>query len=112
MAGQGMLTLAIKEKPALYAAYMPFLTNGGLFIPTDKAYKLGDQVFLLLSLLEDSDRLPTPCTVVWITPPRAQGNRLRGIGVQFNKSDKGVTHRRIEEHLGGMLNSDRKTHTF
>lgn len=112
MAGQGMLTLAIKEKPALYAAYMPFISNGGLFIPTEKSYKLGDQVFLLLSLLEDSDRLPTPCTVVWITPSRAQGNRVRGIGVQFNKSDKGATHRRIEEHLAGMLNSDRRTHTF
>jgi type IV pilus assembly protein PilZ len=30
----GLLTLTIKDKSALYLAYMPFVKNGGLFIPT------------------------------------------------------------------------------
>jgi len=30
----GLLTLTIKDKSALYLAYMPFVQNGGLFIPT------------------------------------------------------------------------------
>ena len=34
----GVLSLAIKEKAALYAAYMPFLKGGGLFIPTSKPF--------------------------------------------------------------------------
>jgi len=29
----GLLTLTIKDKSALYLAYMPFVKNGGLFIP-------------------------------------------------------------------------------
>ena len=49
---QGILSLTIKDKGALYAAYMPFIKNGGLFIPTNKPYKLGDEVFMLLNRRE------------------------------------------------------------
>lgn len=48
----GILSLTIKDKSVLYAAYMPFIRNGGLFIPTNKNYKLGDEVFMLLNLME------------------------------------------------------------
>ena len=62
---QGILSLNIKDKSALYAAYMPYVKNGGLFIPTNKQYSLGDEVFMLLSLMEDKERLPVagnhPC---------------------------------------------------
>ncbi len=107
-----ILTLAIREKSALFAAYMPFVANGGLFIPTEKPFRLGDEVFVLLSLLDESERIPVPCQVVWIPPARAQGNRSRGIGVQFSSSDKGATRRLIETHLGGMLKSTGRTHTL
>jgi type IV pilus assembly protein PilZ len=43
----GILTLNIKDKSALYVSYMPFIKNGGLFIPTTRDSKLGDEVFLL-----------------------------------------------------------------
>jgi len=43
----GILSLTIKDKSVLYAAYMPFIKNGGLFIPTNKSYRLGDEVFML-----------------------------------------------------------------
>ena len=42
----GILSLSIKDKAVLYSAYMPFITNGGLFIPTEKQYKLGEEIFL------------------------------------------------------------------
>src|SRR5688572_31610170 len=45
----GLLTLTIKDKSALYLAYMPFIKNGGLFIPTNSSYKLGDEVFMVLN---------------------------------------------------------------
>ena len=48
-----VLSLAIKEKAALYAAYMPFLKNGGMFVPTNKPYKIGDEIYLILSLMDD-----------------------------------------------------------
>ncbi|AHE98323.1 PilZ domain-containing protein [Thioalkalivibrio paradoxus] len=110
--GGRILTLAIRDKAALFAAYMPFLVNGGLFIPTDKSFRLGDEIFVLLSLLDEPERIPVPCQVVWITPARAQGNRVRGIGVQFSSSDKGAARRLIETHLGGMLQSTGRTHTL
>ncbi len=108
----GMLSLSIKDKSSLYAAYMPFVQNGGLFIPTNKSYNLGDEVFMLLSLMDDGERLPVAGKIIWMTPKGAQGNRAYGVGVQFSQQDKGATRGKIETHLAGALKSDRITHTM
>ena len=71
---QGILSLTIRDKSALYASYMPFIKNGGLFIPTAKPYKLGDEVFMLLTLMDSKEKLPVAGRVVWITPTGAQSN--------------------------------------
>ena len=107
----GILSLTIKDKAVLYAAYMPFIKNGGLFIPTNKDYKLGDEVFMLLNLMEEPEKLPVAGKVVWITPRGAQGNRAAGVGVQFNESDFNARNK-IETYLAGALKSDRPTHTM
>ena len=107
----GILSLTIKDKAVLYAAYMPFITNGGLFIPTSKKYKLGEEIFLLLSLMDEPEKIPVAGKVVWITPVGAQGNRSAGIGVQFSDQDD-TARRTIENHLAGSLESDRPTHTM
>ena len=112
VARPGMLSLSIKDKSSLYAAYMPYVQNGGLFIPTNKNYNLGDEVFMLLSLMDDGERLPVAGKIIWMTPKRAQGNRAHGIGVQFSLQDKGATRGKIETHLAGALKSDRITHTM
>lgn len=109
---QGILSLTIQDKNALFAAYMPYLTNGGLFIPTSNPYSLGDEVFVLLSLLDDNEKIPVVGRVVWITPKGAQGNRTAGIGLQFTEKDGGVARAKIETHLAGALESDRPTHTM
>jgi len=107
----GVLSLSIKEKGALYAAYMPFLKGGGLFIPTNRTYKLGDEVFMLLSLLDDPGKLKVVGHVAWITPV-TQGGRPQGIGVQFSEKDGGVEARnKIEGLLGGAAKSARTTPT-
>lgn len=107
----GILSLTIKDKAVLYAAYMPFIKQGGLFIPTLKDYRLGDEVFMLLSLMDEPEKIPVAGKVVWITPKGAQGNRAAGIGVQFNETD-GVARNKIEAYLAGALKSDRPTHTM
>ena len=108
----GVLSLAIKEKAALYAAYMPFIKGGGLFIPTNKSFKIGDEVFMLLSLVDDPVKLKVVGQVIWITPV-TQGNRPQGIGVQFSEKDGGTEARnKIEALLGGVLKSARPTHTM
>ena len=110
---QGILSLAIKDKGALYNAYMSFVKGGGLFVPTTKRYNLGDEVFILLSLMDEKDRLPVAGKVVWITPPGAQGNRTAGIGVQFNESADGEAAKtKIEATLAGTLSAERMTHTM
>lgn len=109
----GVLSLSIKEKPALYAAYMPFIKGGGIFIPTTKTYRLGDEVFMLLTLMDDPNRLPVAGRVAWITPAEAQGNKSQGVGVQFSDNDSGIAARnKIEGLLGGNLSSTRPTHTM
>ena len=107
----GILSLTIKDKAVLYSAYMPFLTNGGLFVPTNKLYDIGDEVFMLLTLMDEPEKIPIAGTVVWVTPRGAQGNRTAGIGVQFSEQDA-AANAKIENHLAGSLNSDRPTHTM
>ncbi len=111
-AKQGILSLTIKDKHALYAAYMPYVKNGGLFVPTGNPYSLGDEVFILLSLMEEKEKLPVVGKVVWITPKGAQGNRTAGIGLQFTDKDGGPARTKIETYLAGALESDRPTHTM
>jgi len=108
----GILSLTIRDKNALYAAYMPFVQNGGLFIPTSKSYQLGDDVFILLNLMDEPERIPVAGKVIWVTPRNSEGYRSTGIGVQFSDKDNGVTRNRIENYLAGTLESDRTTHTM
>ena len=111
-AKQGILSLSIKDKNALYAAYMPFVINGGLFIPTNREYNMGDEVFMLLSLMEETDRIPIAGKIIWKTPPGAEGYRATGIGVQFSDQDGGTARNKIETYLAGALESSRSTHTM
>jgi type IV pilus assembly protein PilZ len=113
LARPSVLSLAIKEKAALYAAYMPFLKNGGIFVPTAKPYKLGDEIYLILALMDDPNKYPIAGKVAWITPPGANNNKAQGIGVHFPPDETGQRARlRIEEILGAALRSARATHTL
>jgi type IV pilus assembly protein PilZ len=108
-----VIQLAIKEKAALYAAYIPLFSDGGVFIPTTRDYKLGDDVYVLLSLPDDPQRYPVAGKVAWVTPPRASSNRTQGVGVRFPNDDKSKLLKvKIEEILGGHLASERPTQTI
>ncbi len=113
VARPSVLSLNIKEKAALYAAYMPYLKNGGIFVPTSKPYNLGDEVYLLLSLMDDPSKFPIAGRVAWVTPQGAHNNKAQGIGVHFSEDEGGATaKKRIEEILGAALKSSRSTHTL
>ena len=112
-ARQGILSLALKDKNALYTAFLSFVKGGGIFVPTPKRYNLGDEVFVLMTLPESSERLLVAGKVVWITPAGAQGNRAAGIGVQFADSAEGEAARgKVEALLAGITNSDKPTGTM
>ena len=107
-----VIQLAIKEKTALHAAYIPLFADGGVFIPTTREYKLGDDVYVLLSLPEDPQRYPVAGKVAWITPARAAANRTQGVGIRFPADEKSrLLKSRIEEILGADLASERPTQT-
>ena len=108
-----IVQLVIKEKAALYAAYIPFFTEGGVFIPTSRDYKLGDDVYVLMTLPDDSQRYPVAGKVAWITPARAAGSRTQGVGIRFPADEKSrLLKLKIEEILGAHLASDRPTQTI
>ncbi len=108
-----VIQLAIREKAALYAAYIPLFIEGGVFIPSARDYKLGDDIYVLLTLPEDTQRYPVAGKVAWVTPARASGNRTQGVGVRFPNDEKSrLLKIKIEEILGAHLASDRPTQTI
>ena len=110
---QGVMSIALRDRNQLHQCFMPFLKHGGLFIPTDKPFELGDDVFLLLTLMDEPTRYPVTGKVVWLTPKSAIGGRPAGIGVQFNDTADGEAAKsKIEAILGATLNAERPTHTM
>jgi type IV pilus assembly protein PilZ len=108
-----VLSLNIREPAALQAAYMPQLRQGGLFIPTNRQYRLGDDVVMLIGLPDDPARLPVTGKVVWVTPEGALGKKVQGIGVQFAGDEAGQSaKRKIEMMLARMDDGDKPTHTI
>jgi type IV pilus assembly protein PilZ len=108
-----VIQLTIKEKGALYAAYIPLFADGGVFVPTTREYRLGDDVYVLITLPDDPQRHPVAGKVAWITPARAAGNRSPGIGVRFPSNEKARQLKaRIEDLLAGTVASDRSTQTI
>jgi type IV pilus assembly protein PilZ len=107
-----ILTLQVKDKQTLYQHYMPYIKGGALFVPTPRDFRLGEEVFVLLTLMENAERLPVSGRVVWITPRAAQGKRAQGVGVQFSGHDGAEVQKKIEAQLAGMLGGDRPTYTI
>ncbi len=108
-----VIQLVFREKSALYAAYIPAFTEGGLFVPTTRDYKLGEDIYLLLALPEDNQRYPVAGKVAWLTPANASGGRTKGVGVRFPGDEKTRLIRvRIEEILGTAVSSSKPTQTL
>ncbi|GJL80990.1 MAG: hypothetical protein DHS20C01_06240 [marine bacterium B5-7] len=107
-----VMSISIKDRKTLHAAYMPFLKTGGIFVPSSSQYKMGDEIFLLLRLLDSPENISVSGKIVWITPEGAMGNRAEGIGIQFTGPEAGKIRSKIEGILGGALKSRRMTHTL
>ena len=89
-----VLSLNIKDKSALYAATCPMSKAADLH-PSTKPYKLGDEVFILLTSWTARKR-SVAGQVIWVTPVGAQGRRASGIGIQFSDKDSGIARNKIE----------------
>lgn len=107
----GILNLVLKDLNELQAAYMPFVKNGGLFIPSRRSYRLGEEVFFLLELMDEPEKIPLSGKVVWVTPKGVASNRWPGIGVQFDEH-QGPLVDKIDTYLADTANSQAVTHTM
>jgi type IV pilus assembly protein PilZ len=103
MAENAILKYEIKDPVELNLSYMPFITNGGLFIPIAENYALGDIVFLDLSLPAMKDSLRIEGKVIWITPKNALHHVLSGIGIQFTGSNTTAVRAQIEAQLDNTM---------
>ncbi len=109
----GVFTLVIRSKSALYAAWMPLLKHGGIFLPSNRSHSLGEEVLILLTLLDDPNKIPLQGNVAWINPAHSAGNRPQGIGVQLHDGEVArELRKRVEGLLAGALQSSRPTHTI
>ncbi len=109
---QQVMSLSIKEKNALYAAYIPFIVNGGLFIPTNRDYEMGQEIQILLNLMDETERFHIHGKIIWKTPVGIDNFRTAGVGIQFNSDDSVKVRAKIENYLAGMVESDRPTYTM
>ncbi|MFT5259758.1 MAG: type IV pilus assembly protein PilZ [Saprospiraceae bacterium] len=106
------IPLRYKSMGQVYKSFMPFLSNGGLFIPTKKNYKLGDEVNMVVKLPDGDEKYKLTCSVVWISPEAISSDKKQGIGVEFPESNGSAMRHRIESYLGDRLASEEPTYTM
>lgn len=111
-ARNAVISIAIKDKQALYMSYMPFVKGGGLFVPTTKDYGLGDEMFLLVKIMDEVEPTQISGQVIWVSPQGALGGRPPGVGIRFVGEDAHHTVRLIEGKLGASVSLTRATHTM
>ncbi|CDI04183.1 MAG: PilZ domain-containing protein [Candidatus Competibacter denitrificans] len=109
---QGVISLAIKDKAMLQSSYMPFVKSGGIFIATEKSFELGDEVFLLLTLVNDPERFAITGKVIWINYRTTPGGRQMGVGVQFSGAEGLNLQKKIDALLAGYPRLDQATNTM
>lgn len=93
------LNYIINDPIELNLSYIPFISGGGLFVPTSDFYSLGDIVVIHLEIVSKNVTLTIEGKIVWITPSNALHHVLSGIGVQFTGANAPRISAQIEENL-------------
>lgn len=108
----GITTINYDTPEKLYACYLPFITNGAIFIPSQQQQPLGTDIFVAITLPGSSERMPLNGKVVWVNH-RNQGNRPAGYAIQFGKDEAGLRIRNeVERLLAGQLSGEKPTFTL
>ncbi len=95
------LEYAVKNQSELNLSYMPFINNGGLFIPTTESYALKEKVTVNLILLGQTEKIEGK--VVWIIPKNSLYHVYQGIGVQFLGENAESVREYIEANLDSTM---------
>ncbi len=99
MAEKPTLNYVIKDPVELNLSYMPYITDGGLFVPTEQFFPLGTKLMVDLLLPGHKEALKIEGKVVWVTPPNALYQVLCGLGIQFIGAQAATIRAQIEAGL-------------
>ena len=110
-----ILQLRLESKPVIYASYMSFLEYGGVFLPTDDKFDMGEEILLVLELvgLGKTEKIFIKTNVCWINANPSASGRPKGIGLAFGSDESGLKAKTIFENiLSGLLHNERPTYTL
>ena len=110
-----VLQLRLESKPVIYASYMSFLEYGGVFLPTDDKFDMGEEILLVLELvgLGKTEKIFIKTNVCWINANPSASGRPKGIGLAFGSDESGLKAKTIFENiLSGLLHNERPTYTL
>ena len=102
-----MMKLHLSDQARLHDCYMPFIENGGLFIDSSsldssaghhEKHRLGDELLLALTLLDEPEALSVQGRVVWVAGAHVKNPHRPGIGIQFSDPAQGLKEK-IEGYL-------------
>jgi len=98
-----LLQLSIRDKVALHSHYMPFIRHGGIFIPTERIYRFGETVGMILRFLDRGKKLVITGKVVWVSPQSSNNSAHNpGVGLQFVGNTREDVQKAIEAYLGDL----------
>lgn len=99
MTEESKLTYVMHDPVEINLAYMPFIVDGGLFVPTEKSFPLGEKITVDLTLPGQTEVITIIGKVVWITPRNALYHVIAGVGIQFMGPQAQTTKNKIEACL-------------
>ena len=94
------LKLNVRDRLTLHKVYMPWIRNGGVFLPGNLDFRLGDPLFILLELPDEAGEVSVAGKVVWVAGKHIKAPHRSGVGVQF-VGEFGQVRERIESCLAG-----------
>ena len=107
----GLIQVNIADRATLQASYMPYITGGGLFVPSKNPVKMGDEVFILAGLPDQSQKIPLTGKVIWISQ-KQNGMKPQGFAIQLS-GEKGIAYKiEAERLLAGSMSLDRPSFTM
>lgn len=97
------LKYQIQNQIELNFSYMPFIKGGGLFVPTNEKFLLGDTVALDLLLPGENEVKTIEGTIVWVTPQNSLYLIYAGVGIQFTGENSSSVQEFIKSNLDNTM---------
>ncbi|MFT4020709.1 MAG: PilZ domain-containing protein [Acinetobacter sp.] len=101
----------IVDRAMLQACYMPFVDGGGLFIASNQKVSLGQSIFVLATLPEQSQKIPLTGKIIWISHKQS-GLKPQGFAIQLSGEKGGYYRNEAEKLLAGSLVSQQQNYTM